>query len=270
MNINDKHFKVLKHSYNPPKIFIQQIPITLYDDRTRMQFADDWVYAAFLGANKLGMKIIFFENQQEVPKGQFIIADIDSTVAYFERTGIKIPLPLNIPKEILSYANRKISFGSLKTVIENPQLFDFPLFIKPHVILKGFTSGVIKKNTTTNLRLLFSDVDQFKIEQLAQISTVVEMESEYRCFINKGKIIGIKHYQSSFELFPDIATIKNMVSDYKSAPISYTLDVAIDDKGKTILVECNDGWCVANYGLDGETYIRFLQDRWKEIPNQFN
>lgn len=203
----------------------------------------------------------FFESINEVPDRQFIITRIDITIAYLQRNGIKIPKPLSIPVELLSYTKRKLTTINLNDFIVNSDKIDFPVFIKPNEILKGFTAGVLNKKSS--IPFVFSDVENK--EQEALISEVVSMESEYRCFIYKNKLVGIKHYQGDFELFPDINLIKEMIKKYTSSPIAYTLDVAVTDKNETILIECNDAWCIGNYGLDALIYIKMLRDRWLEI-----
>ena len=51
-------------------------------------------------------------------------------------------------------------------------------------------------------------------------------------------------------------------------PISYSLDVGVDDQGDTLLVEVNDCYALGNYGLDATTYTNMLYDRWKEIVGE--
>ena len=242
-----------------------------YIQKIDKDFTDDWMFSAYLGCKQLGMDVIFFEEIEEVPKNQFVVCFIEDTIKYLELAGIEIPIPLNIPEELMKYTNREINTANLQDIISQPELFIFPIFIKPYAKLKAFSSGVLSK--PTGLSLIFSDVKDKN--QLAQISSVVPMLSEYRCFIKNKRIIGIRHYSGDFKLFPNIDQIEKMVVDYVSSPIAYTLDVAISTHEvgpiyyhKTILVECNDGWSVANYGLDGETYVNFLLARWKELTKK--
>lgn len=236
------------------KVYIQQLD---------GQFYDDWCFAAFLGANKLGYEIIFFEDAEEVPKNSFMVGDIETTKKYLKKCSMYIHPPLNIPDEISKYAKRKFSATWLNDLIENPKQYAFPIFIKPLAELKVFPSGVLK--SPNDLSLIFSDIENKK--QLAQISEVISMKSEYRCFVKKKQLVGIQHYMGDFKLFPDVSVIEEMIDGFKSCPASYTLDVAITDKGETVLVECNDAWAVGNYGLDGKLYVQFLLDRWMQMFN---
>lgn len=236
----------------------------VYIEKVDGMFTDDWVFAAYLGANKLGMEIVYFSPDEvsRIPKNQFVVGDIDTTIKYFNKTGIKVPSPLNIPFDIEKYAKRDTLIVYLHELLDSPINFKFPLFMKPHDTLKGCPSGVLTKGDN-NMRALFADVENKN--QLIRINPVIPMVTEYRTFVHKKEIVGLEWYQGDFTIFPDVSIIKKMIEEYTSAPIAYTLDVAVTDKGETILIECNDAWAIGNYGLEGKTYIRMLIDRWKEI-----
>lgn len=248
------------------RVYIQKVEISDKDvERGKTyEFADDWVFAAYLGAQKLGMQVIFFTDDEldRIPKNQLVIADIDTTISYFNRTGIKVPFPLNIPFDIEKYAKRDTLIVYLDELIDYPINFKFPLFVKPQDTLKGIPSGVLKKGDN-DMRAIFSDV--VDKHQLIRINPVINMESEWRTFVHDKKIVGLEWYQGDFTIFPDVSIIKKMIDEYTSAPVAYTLDVAITDKGETILIECNDAWSIGNYGLEGKTYIRLLIDRWRQM-----
>ena len=99
------------------------------------------------------------------------------------------------------------------------------------------------------------------------ISEVVDFESEWRTYVVEDKIVGIKNYKGDEFLVPSKEMVLKMISAYTSAPKSYSLDVGIV-KGKTLLVECNDGWALGNYGLDSALYANFLMKRWLQLMEQ--
>lgn len=81
---------------------------------------------------------------------------------------------------------------------------------------------------------------------------------------------GIQWYAGDFKIFPDIAIIENMIKSYKSANVSYTLDVGVMNYGNsslttTTLIEVNDMWAIGSYGFDGKKYVRMTIDRFQEI-----
>ena len=137
---------------------------------------------------------------------------------------------------------------------------NLPVFVKPHEKLKTFPSGVIKNQSSREM--FFNDIpNDFKV----LTSEVVDIVSEYRGFVRRGKLVGLKHYTGDFGVFPDIKFINEVISNYTTGPRAYTIDFGITNKNDTLLIECNDGWSVGSYGLDGEIYSGFLMDRWIEL-----
>jgi hypothetical protein len=103
-------------------------------------------------------------------------------------------------------------------------------------------------------------------DQEIYISTPIDFLSEYRVYVNRGKIIDVKHYFGNWRLFPDPVIIDDMVSKVNSImPISYSVDVGILEDGTTALVECNDGYALGNYGVESKEYAGMIRDRWWEI-----
>lgn len=78
--------------------------------------------------------------------------------------------------------------------------------------------------------------------------------------------LGFRDQGGDFRLYPDIFKVEQMTADYTKAPRAYSIDVAVQkDSGETILIECNDGWSLGNYGLSPKQYVRLLTTRWREI-----
>lgn len=42
-------------------------------------------------------------------------------------------------------------------------------------------------------------------------------------------------------------------------------DFGVDDFGRTLLIEVNDGYALGNYGLSPKQYAEMTMNRWKEI-----
>lgn len=247
-NIIQKELKILSPGY---VIFIQKFG---------GQFIGDYAYAAYEGFDfKRNHEIRFFEDIDKVPKDKrcVIVGCIEDTVKWMKSVGIEVPKPLNIPEELMDYTKREIK---IMTMAEFKKTATVPLFVKPYDELKKFPSGVLRSQSSINT--FFNDIpDDFKV----MTSELVEMVTEYRGFVRRGKLVGLKNYIGDFRVFPDVNVIDECISKYKSSPIAYTIDFAVTDKGETILIECNDGWSVGNYGLDGEIFAGFLMDRWIEL-----
>jgi hypothetical protein len=223
-------------------------------------FIGDYAYAAYEGFDfRRSHPIFFFNEIEEVPKSKtnVVVGCIEDTIKYFERVGIPAPTPLNIPEELMGYCKRNVKITTMGNFKKSTEL---PIFVKPYERLKAFPSGVIRRQSSRSD--LFNDVpDDFKV----LTSEVIEMVSEYRGFVKRGKLVGLKQYIGDFRVFPDMRVIDECISKYVSAPSAYTIDFAVTDKGETVLIECNDGWSVGSYGLDGEIYADFLMTRWLEI-----
>jgi hypothetical protein len=223
----------------------------------------DWAVSAYMGFKHKQANIIFFEDIEEVPVSPWniVVGFIETTNKYFEKLGLPSKQAINIPEELIAFTGRKIFKG---------HLFDleymegkWPLFIKPDGKAKEFIAGVVRDKKTADL--YFNDLDRYtKI----LCSEVVEFVSEYRTYIINGTIKGIKHYIGDYFIFPDPQRVKDMVMSYKDAPAGYSLDVGITKNGETLLVECNDGWSLGNYGLEDTIYANLLATRWRELMKE--
>lgn len=225
---------------------------------------DDWGFAAYLGAKSRQLDVIFYENIEEVPASKYniLVGCIEDTEKFLAKLGIDVPEALNIPLSLRSFTGRWVLYTTMKGVRAGTS---FPFFIKPKR-LKRFIPGVVKDNR--ELGIFFNEVED---STEVMVSGKVEFVSEYRCFVHEGKILGVKHYTGDNLIFPDGKLIKKMVEVYeddslgKISPIGYSLDIGVTNTGETLLVECNDGWSLGNYGLEGIPYTNLLIGRWREL-----
>lgn len=220
---------------------------------------DDWGFMAYMGFRKMGLDIHFFEDIEEVPISNLVVAYIEDTIKYFNRCGILIPTPLNIPEELNQpyLLKRRVE---VKTIEEFKSDTELPIFIKPYSKVKQFVSGVIHKQDS---RLtFFNDLEN---DTLVLISEYISIASEYRGFVIDGKLESLNHYSGDFRLYPDTKVIEYAINLYKSAPAGYSIDFGVTTDNKTILIECNDGWSLGSYGCDPIIYSRLLLKRWREI-----
>lgn len=150
---------------------------------------------------------------------------------------------------------QKITVGDLKESM-------LPLFIKP-IETKLFTGDVFtNKNQLNILKQYYEDVDE---STQIWVSDLVDIVSEWRCFVSSDKVVGISYYSGDFFVYPDKAIILNIVETYHNSPISYSIDVGVTKEGKTILIESNDFWSLGSYGLEGKIYFESYLKRFKEI-----
>lgn len=225
---------------------------------------NDWSCSAYLGFKERQADIYFYEDIKEVPtqRNIVLVGCIEDTNEFLSRFGLAPKMALNIPGDLWcpGYLKRSLWNLTLGELLEGKANHLFPMFIKPAGRSKGFVAGIVRN--VEQARLYFNNLYP-ETEMLC--SEVVNFVSEYRCYIIESKVVGIKHYLGDIFTFPDTNHIQEMVKAYTSAPAGYSLDVGILDSGETVLVECNDGWSLGNYGLESNLYVRLLVARWREL-----
>lgn len=233
----------------------------------------DWAVSAYLGFKEKGTDVILFEDIEEVPTSPFhiVVADIESTNSYLERFGLGPKMALNIPECIEMFTSRKIwrmTMGEYRKVVDE---IGFPIFIKPNGKSKEFIAGILE-----NKRMYETHISGMQDNVLVLLSEVVDFVSEYRCYIVEGELKGIYFYKGDFRKFPDINTIDIAISTYSKksihdggAPAGYSMDFGITSSGETLLIECNDGWSLGNYGLEPSKYCLLLGRRWRELMIEY-
>lgn len=163
--------------------------------------------------------------------------------------------PLNVPMELFPFAKREIYN---RTIYGNEEPFPASgkIFIKSNDKIKGL-SGI------------FTQANPIKLPAgNYQFSEKITIDSEWRAFVYNNELVGLQHYLGEFTLFPDVMTIKNMISKYSSAPVAYTLDVGINDNG-TFVVEVHDFFSCGLYGFADHAKYPIMLYRWfKEYINK--
>lgn len=222
----------------------------------------DWGVYALLGFRERGSNIAFYENIEEVPLNRYslVVGGIEHTTWWFEQMGINVPESMTMPTELLGYAGRSIDLMTLGEALAKT---DYPYFVKPYSKLKEFVGGVITKES--DKRWFNDGIPQ---DTTVLVSEVVDFVSEYRGYVINGQLVGIKHYLGDFCLFPDCNIVKQAIADYASQPAAYSIDFGVTSSGKTLLIECNDGWSLGCYGLEPKLYVRLITTRWRQILEQ--
>jgi len=163
--------------------------------------------------------------------------------------------PLNIPPVLMKpeYLKRHVEYMFFDT---DNYIYteDKPVFVKSADKIKDYTD-IIYRN-------------QKLPKGLYLISEEVNIDSEWRAFVYNNELVGLQNYLGNFTLFPDVALIKQMIQDYKSAPKSYTLDVGINEKG-TFIIECHAFFSCGLYGFaDYKLLPLMFISTWSELVNK--
>lgn len=218
-------------------------------------------YQALKGFEQLGFEIELFSKLSELDPTQLeqqdiFVGGIGTIRQRLRQLGIAYQ-EINYPKVVQEYLGRKIWYSHIDYVNTHPEMW--PVFVKP-VEGKKFTGKVIR--TPKDLIGLGSS-----FENAAVIcSEVVDIVAEWRVYVRYGEILGVKQYYGDWEQHLDPEVVKNCIAAYEAeAPAGYGIDFGVTKAGKTILIEINEGYSLAAYGLSDLSYAKLLAARWAEI-----
>lgn len=169
--------------------------------------------------------------QESVPVGS-----VEFVIEFMKQCyGINNVEPLNIPQELIVFANRNIQYiknTEFKEKLDSNKEY----FIKSATKIKGFTDRIIPRNKTVP-------------DDTYMVSDIIDIDSEWRCFVKNGELLDIKCYSGNPFILPSIPVIEEMIKAYKSCPPAYTLDVCIESNGRTSIIECHNFFSCGLYGF---------------------
>lgn len=209
---------------------------------------------AKIGFLKLGFETIYYNYlNSKVEEDAIVVGFIEDILNISKIMEFGNLKQIDYPDELKEYLHRNIS---ITTTLQLPN--EYPYFIKPTNI-KSFSGRVVNE---------FKDLKGVVDTELYFTKTIHQIVSEYRCFILKGEIIGVKHYKGNPFITIDENILEDMVYKYKTAPNAYSLDIGVTNNGLNILVECNNGYSSGNYGLSDIQYAKFLMQGYLDITKR--
>ena len=121
------------------------------------------------------------------------------------------------------------------------------VFVKSAARVKGDTCSIIQMEDIDLLGL--------KSNEPYFVSEPVDIVSEWRIFVKRGRVVGVRNYGGDEWVVPDRTTVLSMVNAYHVvSPFSYTLDVAaIQNSNGTVytdIVEVHNFISCGLYGFD--------------------
>jgi hypothetical protein len=163
------------------------------------------------------------------------------------------PIPENVdyPEPLRTCLGRTIRRGLLGDVRSS----NTPVFIKP-VQHKEFT-GMVWYNRPEDRRKIVTQPDDVEV----WISDLVYFRAEYRCYILNNVILDVRIYKGDWSLAPNRKIVEDSVAlmaMVHQAPAAYCLDWGVDEEGRTLLVEMNEGYSMGHYGLNPALYARMI------------
>lgn len=178
----------------------------------------------------------------------------------FRRMAIPEPVDLDYPSALSAFLGRVVVRSTVGDVRRGDVLGKVPVFVKP-VRHKHFT-GFVCRSEGDLLR-----INTAEDSEQVWLSEVIDLRSEYRCYIHIHAIVDVRRYAGDFRAVPDFGVLDRMLKamDDDPLPLSCCLDVGVTIDGRTILIEANDGFAMGNYGLSARKYAELLRDRWNQI-----
>ncbi|MFH1004725.1 MAG: ATP-grasp domain-containing protein [Bacteroidota bacterium] len=161
---------------------------------------------------------------------------------YIKKYCGKVPLPKNVPEQLFSFACRKIFNSNEQNLPAETRTF-----VKSNDQIKKFTEIV--------------DGNYILEPGNYQFSELIDIDSEWRCFVYQKKLVGLQNYAGDFTLFPDVKKISKMIDAYSVSPIAYTLDVGINSQA-TFVIEVHDFFSCGLYGFSDHTIYPFMLSQW--------
>lgn len=219
------------------------------------------------GYLELALDVKFFKEFDVVSNPQLITKDdifgghVSVCRQIWKNNKIKEPELDCYPKELKNFLGRHITKTTLKgftKILEENENHGITFFVKPvkNKVFTGYTC------------MLPQDLHKLTCSKNTEVyvSTYVKFDAEFRAYIFNSKIIDVfRYYGDNWSVKVDKDCVEAMVSVLKDMPCFYSLDFGIDDKGRTLLVEVNDGYALGNYGLSPKQYAEMTLARCKEI-----
>ena len=201
-------------------------------------------------------------------ENDIVVGHIDQCRRYISKLNAQGKTPPNIdyPEELKPFLKRNVQLVPLNsvygrmTIDENPE----PIFVKSYD-QKQLTGFVCKSFSDFVMNCTGHDLNT-----LVFTSEVVDFKAEFRTYIHRHEIVTSLRYKGDYDKAPRKSTVEAMLYALRDAkmPIAYSIDVGILESGETILVECNDGFALGNYGVPARRYAEMHRDRWYQMVNE--
>lgn len=192
-------------------------------------------------------------NSLEELKDIVPVGDLDFVELFLSKVySINKMNPIEIPDILRSdeFLKRKYSIVTKENLPK-----DGYYFVKYVSRLKQFSyTGFIERLHNS------PDANSFLKPGLYQVSEVIDIISEYRCFVHNDQIVGIHYYDGKSDIFPDINLIKVAIARYSTqdyCPRSYTIDIAITRHKDTCILEVHPWVSVGLYGYMFECWLPY-------------
>ncbi|MBQ8218384.1 MAG: ATP-grasp domain-containing protein [Bacilli bacterium] len=188
------------------------------------------------------MSLRELKESTDLQDGYIPIGTIEFVSTYLSKVyNISVEIPIEIPKYLQTEEFLKRYYRIVEWT-EIPRTGTF--FLKDISVLKEF-SGIMNA-TFTDIDELFNYIPKGKFDaslilnknHLFQVSSLLNIKSEYRVYVITGEIEAISNYNGDATLLPDIELLNKavmLIQAHEKYLKSYTIDLAVGDFGTAIL-----------------------------------
>ena len=227
------------------------------------------IFKAWEGFRRRGYKTALFE-PAELHEGRLpiapdtlLVSGIRCWTAAFRQLGLPRPVADDLPECLASYRGRRVwpsSLGRLRATYGRDGPGPPPQFVKPRRASKLFPGFILAE--AEGLR----SVEHLPDDTDVLVSECVAFTSEWRCFVCRGRVLGLSHYDGDCLVYPDAEVVRRAIRDFHAAaPAAYGIDFGVTPDGRTLLVEVNDAYALGCFGLKEVPYSEMLEARWLEL-----
>lgn len=218
------------------------------------------IFNAYEGFLDMGAEVVHFCNPQELvdsTKDDIVVGYVNTVRQRLYELGFSTP-DIDYPVELTKYLGRKIWKSTINCISNSPNLW--PVFVKSTED-KRITGKVISSiHDLVGCGESGCDAEVYCCEPIKFIA-------EWRLFLRYGEILDIRPYKGDWHSHYDCSVIESCIKDYTSAPKGCSVDFGVTADGRTLLIEVNDGYSLACYGLNKYDYSKLLSARWSELTN---
>lgn len=205
------------------------------------------------------------------------IGDLRFVKVFLDRfLGVHNMNPIEVPKELQRYDVVKRNYSIVKGS-ELPRNGRY--FVKDVSVLKNFSYQGDMLYLLSDSKYKVDNTLKINPDRLYQLSEIVDFVSEYRCFVRRGRVLGIQYYLGDPLTMPSESMINELkawamtYSLSNSAPKSYQMDVGImvkNGKKQLALIEVHPVTSLGLYGFYTDSLPELYVEgfRWYIDENQ--
>lgn len=180
-------------------------------------------------------------------RGYVPIGNLDFTLSYLRHFYRHTPKPINIPEDLMGFAGRDV-------------------FRLTHNDLNALQGDYSVRSCDDHLGFFGvvtcgdGNVPQIPPGEY-QVTRVIDFSSQWRAFVYRNELVGLCNKGGDFTDFPDANRVRAMVRSYRSAPVSYAMDIGVH-KRRTFVVGAYDFFSCKVYGFSDRSILADMFYGW--------